>query len=289
MDWQIQLIRTYLILCDQYEAQGHWLCQRLSNNPTPPEFSDVEVLTVYLFGITEGRRTIKACHDFAKQHMTEWFPKLPSYQAFVARLNELADLFPALIDALRYESPATQVHLIDSFPIMMANSARSSFAKVAPELGAKGYCATKKTFYYGIKLHVTAQARPGQLPLPRTILVTAANVADLVPLRAVPPETGILIGDKAYLDQELRADLARATVTLVTPIKKRKGQETLPLFDQLQATSVSRIRQPIESFFNWINEKTGLQQASKVRSTKGLLVHVFGRFAAAMLLLTFNS
>ncbi|PEN04973.1 transposase, partial [Longimonas halophila] len=38
-----------------------------------------------------------------------------------------------------------------------------------------------------------------------------------------------------------------------------------------------------------IEEKTGIQAASKVRSTRGLMVHVFGRFAAAMLLLAFNS
>ncbi|MCI5120215.1 MAG: transposase, partial [Candidatus Electrothrix sp. AUS4] len=38
-------------------------------------------------------------------------------------------------------------------------------------------------------------------------------------------------------------------------------------------------------------EKTGIQTASKVRSTQGLLVHVFGKLAAAMLMLTpvFNS
>jgi hypothetical protein len=44
------------------------------------------------------------------------------------------------------------------------------------------------------------------------------------------------------------------------------------------------MRHPIESLFNWINEKTGTQQASKVRSYQWLLVHAFSRLAAAMLL-----
>jgi hypothetical protein len=43
-----------------------------------------------------------------------------------------------------------------------------------------------------------------------------------------------------------------------------------------------------ESLFNWIEEKTGIQCASKVRSREGLLVHVFGRLTAAMLTLAFN-
>ena len=61
--------------------------------------------------------------------------------------------------------------------------------------------------------------------------------------------------------------------------------------DEIISTDVSRIRQPIESLLNWIDEKTGIKTASKARSTQGLLVHVYGKLAAAMLLLTpiFNS
>lgn len=49
------------------------------------------------------------------------------------------------------------------------------------------------------------------------------------------------------------------------------------------------MRQPIESLFNWINEKTGIERASKVRSAKGLIVHVFGKLAAAVYMLVFYS
>lgn len=57
-------------------------------------------------------------------------------------------------------------------------------------------------------------------------------------------------------------------------------------------TLVSRVRQPIESFFNraadrWLEEKTGIQCAAKVRSTQGLLKHVFGALAAALFTLAF--
>jgi len=53
--------------------------------------------------------------------------------------------------------------------------------------------------------------------------------------------------------------------------------------------SVSRIRQPIESLFNWIQEKTDIQVASKVRSSKGLMVHIFGRLAYWFLTLNWHS
>jgi len=37
------------------------------------------------------------------------------------------------------------------------------------------------------------------------------------------------------------------------------------------------VRHPIESFFNWLIEKTDFQRANKVRSAKGLLILVFGK------------
>ena len=51
---------------------------------------------------------------------------------------------------------------------------------------------------------------------------------------------------------------------------------------------VNRLRQPIESFFNWLNEKTQIQNASKVRSTESLLVQCWGKLAFAMFSLVFN-
>ncbi len=43
-----------------------------------------------------------------------------------------------------------------------------------------------------------------------------------------------------------------------------------------------------ESLFNWINEKTNLQTASKVRSADGLMLHCWGKLAVAFFLLVFN-
>jgi len=58
--------------------------------------------------------------------------------------------------------------------------------------------------------------------------------------------------------------------------------------DKMYSRAVSQVRQPIEAFFNWIIEKVGMQKASKVRSEKGLFVHVYGRFAAALMIMTWD-
>ncbi len=79
---------------------------------------------------------------------------------------------------------------------------------------------------------------------------------------------------------------------MLTPVKAVKGQTEIEkqrnkAADDLFSTAVSKVRQPIESFFNWLIEKTDFQKASKVRSTKGLMVHVFGKMAAAFINLIF--
>lgn len=64
--------------------------------------------------------------------------------------------------------------------------------------------------------------------------------------------------------------------------KSNQAKITPWLFNRL----ISSIRQPIESLFGWLIQRTDLQNASRVRSSDGLLVHCYGKFAVACLLLT---
>ena len=245
---------------------------------------------------------MREIYDYAAEHFAEWFPALPSYQSYNRRLNRLSAVFAPLAEAAlsQIDCACTQqeaVRIADSMPIMLAKEKRSSQAKVAPELADKGYervlyCSSKGTFFYGVKLHAVVERRPGALPVPRRVGLTPGSENDLTALRRVLPniEGGHLYGDKAYSDGPMKERLAEEqNLDVRTPVKRKKGQKHLSAASKLFSTAVSKVRQPIESLFNWINEKTGIQRASKGRSYQGLLVHVFGRFAAAMLLLAFNS
>ena len=95
-----------------------------------------------------------------------------------------------------------------------------------------------------------------------------------------------VLGDKIYSDFSFFNE--SNPVKMLTPHKEIKGEPEVikqrekaarDLFSQV----VSKVRQPIESFFNWLNEKTEIQRASKVRATKGLLIHTFGKLAIALL------
>ena len=92
----------------------------------------------------------------------------------------------------------------------------------------------------------------------------------------------MLYGDKA--NQRPDAEEIRRTqnLTVLTPVKKQKGQDYLETKDQWLSTAVSRVRQPIEALFAWIEQQTSIECDPNVRSYNGLMVHVFGKLAAAM-------
>ena len=88
--------------------------------------------------------------------------------------------------------------------------------------------------------------------------------------------------DSGYFDEKSKPYYFNQYNVLIQAIAKRKrGQKELYYDQKCQNTAISRIRQPIESFFNWLIERTGIQNASKVRATKGMLTHVYGKIAAA--------
>jgi len=96
-----------------------------------------------------------------------------------------------------------------------------------------------------------------------------------------------LFADLAYPTPEIISHLKEQQTRLIAPQKKPKGKE-LTKDENYYNRLVRRIRQPIESLFNWIQEKTGIQRASKVRSTDALMIHCWGKLAVAFFLLVFN-
>jgi hypothetical protein len=66
--------------------------------------------------------------------------------------------------------------------------------------------------------------------------------------------------------------------------QKRQRQKAC---NELFSTAVPEVRQPIKSFFNRLNEKTTIQRAKKVKSTKGLLLHTMGKITIVFIYLIF--
>lgn len=291
MSWQDQLISLYLTICKEYQQKLQFYIERRSNY-CDLSFSDEEVITIYMFGIINKHSRIKDLYQFSNDHLREWFPALPSYTAFVQRLNKLSHLFGPLVESLHAAVPSNVhedvAYVTDSMPIILAHRGRRFNAKVAPEIASKnGYCATKKLYYYGIKLHIMGSYTTGAIPMPQYFGITDAGTADIRVYQEIVenlPQNSRVFADRAYQTSN-KPVAQQSNVTLYTPVKKAKGQNLLDAADRLLSSAISTVRQPIESLFNWIEEKTKIQIASKVRSYEGLMTHVFGRMAVAFFLM----
>ena len=192
---QRQLIELYLLVCRLYDTQPVLKQQRLSN--FKPEFTDQELVTIYLFGHLQGYFLMRQIYEYTQQHWRAWFPHLPSYQAFNHRLSDLAPAFELLIDALLQQAN-TQLsgaadRVIDSVPVILARASRATTAAVAREVADKTFCASKNLWYHGVKIHIQAARRCQLLPLPERIFLSEASCHDLAALR----QMNLTLGDCA--------------------------------------------------------------------------------------------
>jgi hypothetical protein len=288
MDWEEHLITLYLIICKEYETHLRYSCERFTNGGKK-SFSDEEVMTVYLVGIINGMFTIKTIHRFANNFLKHWLPGLPKYSAFSHRLNNLSEAFRTLIERLQEKQIGRDddgLYLIDSFPIALALGQHAYTAKVAPELASKSYNSTKKMYFYGVKAHVVARKREGKLADMEILMLEEAARQDGPLFDQIRPmlHDNIIFGDQAYKRPDEDHIEAQQDLKVLTPIKKKRGQKELDREDKIFSKAVSRMRQPIETLFGWLQRVTKIQEASLVRSSKGLMTHIFGRIAAAMMI-----
>lgn len=291
-----KLIRIYFIICDYFKELQYY-CERFSNNNNP-KLTDQEVMTIYLYVLHhQGHTKVKHIYRFANEYLREWFPCLGSYQAFNKRLNRLDGAFNRLVGLLLEdyvpEDCLFDQSLLDSMPIITCSGKRQG--KVARELTDKGYCSTKSMYYHGMKLHALGFRRIGTLPHPEQLLLTPASVNDITVYKQewANIENRFFFGDKIYMDNELNQGMIKnLNSEMLTPVKAVKGmndiiKKRIKAANDLYSTAVSRVRQPIEALFGWLIQKTDIQKASLVRSTKGLLVHTYGKLAAAYIELVF--
>ena len=303
MNWEELLVGFYVFIDDEYITNLQFYTERFSNNKDALEntLSDSEAMTIHLYGLMLGFRQIKDIYNFSKAFLCpKWFNKLPSYQKFNERINRLSVAFvqicESLINKLSLSSDLIDSQgrintLIDSMPIIMAKNARSYKAKVATEVADQCFCATKKIWYHGVKLHVLGAHNPKKLPIPLRIELSTASDNDntIFKEQVAPRCRGINVyADKIYYDTDARVWLSDLFNINVRACEKRRvNQKELHADQNYYNTGISSIRQPIESFFNWLNVSSGIQDARLVRSTKGLMKHIYARLALCLYKLIF--
>lgn len=263
--------------------------QRFSNNCIP-YFTDAELFTCAIYTEMLGCHSKKSGYDYIKRNYQSWFPLLPVYEVYSRKLNKFYEAMAYIYKVIckRYFLNDTNQAVIDTAPITVCKQQHPANSKVGKPLVNKGYCASKKMYYTGVKLQVMAQLRDKALPFPFDFEIGPAAVHGLsIAKQSLSDYQNLeLYGDKAYIDEPYQKELFyNNNINFITPIKKKKGGTELTLFQKCFNYLHSSKRQPIEILFGWINKKTNIENASLVRSTEGLIYHVNVKMVAALLFL----
>jgi hypothetical protein len=276
MEWQLQLIGDYIEI--EKVMQCSSVPRRWHRND--PDFSDAEVLAIYFLGLRLGLRNVKKIHAMASTILLEWFPKIPCYEQYLRRLNKLGSVCRQLcvqLYLLDEKNQKSKSIAIDSAPVIVAKQGRSSKARVAPNICNKGYNSSKKCYFYGFKLHLATYTKNRAPYLIAFAEITPASVHDIKILhRTIDSFKDFFIyGDKAYRSKALQIRGRENGSEIITPMKKPKDR-CQNLCAKLMNSVISSTRQVIESTFSWLERRSGIFQASHLRSSKGIIRHVYG-------------
>lgn len=218
MDYQIILVYCLcadLLLALQHHEDGQ--CQ----------MSDAEVMTAAIVAaLYFGGKYKLACQFLAEQG---YMPQMLSKSQFSRRLQRLEPLLLSLFRVLGESFKALNdesVYIIDSAPVAVCDNIRIRRNRIYGTEAYRGYQASKRRYFYGVKLHllVTKDHQPVEF------FLTPGAVSDPEALTQYDfdlPAGAYVFADKAYTHYLLEDLLAEAGI-LFAPDRKKNSKRPLP-------------------------------------------------------------
>lgn len=191
------------------------------------QLCDAEVMTVALVAaLYYSGNFVDAGEMLSEQG---YIPMMLSRSRFNRRLHRVKHLFLHLFALLGEHFKAMNegaVYILDTFPISACDNYRIPRSKRYRGESYRGYQASKKRYFYGLKVHllVTSNSEPVEF------FLTPGATGDVEGLDYFDfdlPEQSQIIGDKAYNDYELEDVLLEADLHLL-PMRKRNSKRPFP-------------------------------------------------------------
>jgi hypothetical protein len=215
-----QIIAIYCLCDDLLKALDH-------RDDPQCQMSDAEVMATAVVAVLyfSGNFAL-SCRML---HEQGYIPHMLSPSRFNRRLHRIKPLFLTLFAVLGEtfkQMNAESVYVIDTFPIAACDNYRICRSRRYQGEAYRGRIASKKRYFYGLKLHllVTAQAEPVEF------FLTPGSCADVAGLDYfdfdLPAESQIM-ADKAYTNYELEDVLKEADLHLL-PLRKSNSKRPVP-------------------------------------------------------------
>jgi len=119
------------------------------------------------------------------------------------------------------------IYVIDSLPIAVCDNIRIRRSKIDTDEKFRGYKASKKRYFYGLKIHLMV-TQDGQ---PVECFLTHGGFGDVDALKYDAyelPDGSIIYADKAYNDYEIEDLLTDVDHIELLPMRKKNSKRALP-------------------------------------------------------------
>ena len=224
---------------------------------------DSELMTILIWdGLNEPHKNLSAVYSWIEREYTDYFPKLPRYQNFVAHCHRLLPKLVWLLQSLLASN--APLRFADSTMLPVCKPIRADRHKVARGIAQFG--KNWQGWHYGFKLHAAIDHKNRLSAL----VFTPANEHDNQHMeKLVNNQTRILVGDSHYGGSVMRRRLWKRYKTIVIAPPHHTQKKTLSTDWQML---LLHMRPKIEATFGKLKEQHFLV-TSFPRSVKGYFVH----------------
>jgi hypothetical protein len=214
------------------------------------KLSTAEVMTVPLVAAAFFGGKVEWARCFLIEH--GYFTQPLSQSRLNRRLHALPlavwqTLF-ALLGEVFQQHNADGNYVLDSLPIPVCDNIRIKRCKLFQGEEHRGYCASKRRYFYGLKVHLVITGSGW----PIEFVLTPGATGDVQALKLLAldlPRGATVHGDRAYTDYQEEDLLQEAGQITLQPQRKRNAKRVLPPWLEFLAKPV---RQRVETTFSQV-------------------------------------
>ena len=216
-----KIIATFCLCDDLLKAMHHQEDRQCQMN-------DAEIMTTAFTASLFFRGNQESARAMLKQH--GYIHHMLSKSRFNRRLHRITELFIILFNLLGqiWKTLNTDaIYVIDSLPIAVCDNIRIRRSKIYSDEKFRGYQASKKRYFYGLKIHLMV-TKDGQ---PVECFLTPGGFGDVDALKYYAyelPDGSIIYADKAYNDYEIEDLLQEVDHIQLIPMRKKNSKRALP-------------------------------------------------------------
>jgi Transposase DDE domain len=191
------------------------------------QMNDAEIMTTALIASLFFRGNHESARAMLKQH--SYIPHMVSKSRFSRRLHRIKEIFIVFFNlfAQTWKTLNTEaIYVIDSLPMPVCDNMRIRRSKIYSHEDFRGYQASKKRYFYGLKIHLMV-TQDGQ---PVECFLTPGGCGDVNALKYYAyelPDGCIIYADKAYNDYEIEDLLKDVDDIQLLPMRKKNSKRAL--------------------------------------------------------------